>query len=57
MPLLDRMQEQYPDTLAIIAINSIDDTSKIAAFEAQSKFHYPLLKDDIDITAKRHLTL
>jgi len=54
MPLLDQLQTQYPDTLAIVAINSINENKEIAAFEAQSKFHYPLLKDDIDITAKRY---
>jgi len=54
MPLLDQLQEQYPDTLAIVAVNSLNENRDIAAFEAQSKFHYPLLKDDIDITAKRY---
>ncbi|WP_041959184.1 peroxiredoxin family protein [Sulfurospirillum arsenophilum] len=54
MPLLDQLQEQYPDKLAIIAVNSLNENKDIAAFEAQSKFHYPLLKDDIDITAKRY---
>ena len=54
MPLLDQLQEQYPDKLAIVAVNSMNENKEIATFEAQSKFHYPLLKDDIDITAKRY---
>lgn len=54
MPLLDQLQEKYPGTLAIVAINSINESKEIAAFEAQSHFHYPLLKDDIDISAKRY---
>ena len=54
MPLLDTLQEKYPDTLAIIAVNSINEIKEIATFETHSKFHYPLLKDDMDITAKRY---
>ena len=54
MPLLDQLQEKYPDKLAIVAINSMNENRDIATFEAASKFHYPLLKDDIDITAKRY---
>lgn len=54
MPLLSKLQERYADKLSIVAINSINSLDEIQKFTANNAFAYPLLKDDIDISAKRY---
>jgi len=54
MPKLQALQSEYKDDLAVVGINSYNSQEEIKAFREEYGITFEVLKDDLDITAKRY---